>query len=258
MASTDPSSGQNLPAAPSGERALDHRYTRDHGVNPLIYWLVRGVLQPFFHLYFRMSRIGREHIPAEGAVIVAANHRSFLDPFIIGTCARRPMYYVAKKELFRGRFVSAILRSLGAFPVDRGAGDADSMATARAVLERGDILLIFPEGTRIRPGALGNPKRGVARLALETGAPIVPVAIIGTENVRKGWRIRPHKVRVRAGAPLRFPQTDRVTPELATAVTDRVWPCVQLQWQWLGGQPPAQLPAPAVRPQIPERTAVGG
>lgn len=258
MQSSDPLRPERLPAQPGGERAALHSYTRDRGVNSLAYWFVRGVLQPFFHLYFRMSRIGREHIPAEGAVIVAANHRSFLDPFIIGTCARRPMYYVAKKELFRGRFVSAILRSLGAFPVDRGSGDADSMATARAVLERGDILLIFPEGTRIRPGALGAPKRGFARLALETGAPIVPVAIIGTEDVRKGWRIRPRKIRVRAGAPLRFPQTERATPELAAAVTDRVWPCVQLQWQWLGGRPPAQLPAPAERRQIPERVVAGG
>ena len=69
-------------------------------------------------------------------------------------------------------------------------------------------MLIFPEGTRIRPGSLGKPKRGVGRLALETGAPVVPVAVIGTEAVRRGWRIRPHKVRIRAGRPLRFPQVE--------------------------------------------------
>jgi 1-acyl-sn-glycerol-3-phosphate acyltransferase len=211
---------------------------RGRGVNPIVYWLVRGVLQVFFHLYFRLSRIGREHIPNEGPVIVAANHRSFLDPFVIGTMARRPMYYVAKKELFRNRLQSWILSALGAFPIDRGSGDKDAMATARELLERGECVLIFPEGTRVRPGPLGRPKRGVGRLALETGAPVVPVAVFGTEKIRRGWRIRPHKVRIRAGRALRFPQVDKPSPQLAGAVTDRIWPCVELQWEWLGGAAP--------------------
>jgi 1-acyl-sn-glycerol-3-phosphate acyltransferase len=220
-----------------------HTRARDKGVNPLVYLLVRALLQPFFHVYFRMARIGREHIPAKGPVIIAANHRSFLDPFVIGTMARRPMYYMAKKELFRRRWLAWILNALGAFPIDRGAADADSIETARAILARGDIVLIFPEGTRIRPGSLGKPKRGVGRLALETGAPVVPVAVIGTEAVRRGWRIRPHKVRIRAGRPLRFPEVEHVSLALAGAVTDRIWPCVMLQWEWLGGLPPIRRAA---------------
>ena len=200
-------------------------------------------MQPFFHIYFRLSRIGREHIPAEGPVIVAANHRSFLDPFVIATMARRPMYYVAKRELFKNRLQAWILNALGAFPVDRGAGDGEMLETAKAILARGDIVLIFPEGTRIRPGSLGKPKRGVGRLALESGAPVVPVAVIGTEAVRRGWRIRPHKVRIRAGRALRFPQVEDGSPALATAVTDRIWPCVMLQWEWLGGVPPIRRAA---------------
>jgi glycerol-3-phosphate dehydrogenase (NAD(P)+) len=213
-------------------------------VNPIVYWLVRAILQPLFHLYFRLSRIGREHIPHTGPVIIAANHRSFLDPFVIGVCARRPIYYVAKRELFEFHPLLAwLLNSLGAFPVHRGAGDADMIDTAKAILARGDIVLMFPEGTRRRPGALGRPKRGVGRLAAETGAPVVPVAVIGTEAVRRGWRIRPHKIRIRIGRPLTFPKVEKASPRLATAVTDRIWPNVMLQWEWLGGLPPLRRAA---------------
>jgi glycerol-3-phosphate dehydrogenase (NAD(P)+) len=154
---------------------------RTRGVNPLVYWVVRAILQPFFHVYFRLGRIGREHIPGTGPVILASNHRSFLDPFVIAVMARRPIYFVAKKELFAFHpVVSWLLGALGAFPIDRGASDQQAMATARAILERGEVVLMFPEGTRVRPGALGIARRGVGRLALETGAPVVPVAVIGT------------------------------------------------------------------------------
>jgi glycerol-3-phosphate dehydrogenase (NAD(P)+) len=222
------------------DRAAYLDRARNRGVNPVLYWIVRGLLQPFFHLYFRLSRVGREHLPQDGPMIIAANHRSFLDPFVIGTLVRRPVYFVAKKELFRKPLVAWFLNSLGAFPIDRGNADGDAMATAREILERGDVVVIFPEGTRVRPGALGTPKRGVGRLALETGAPVVPVSVIGTEAIRRGWRIRPHKVRIRCGGPLRFPVVHDPSPDLARAVTDRIWPCVALQWEWLGGLLPVR------------------
>ncbi|HEX4806745.1 MAG TPA: 1-acyl-sn-glycerol-3-phosphate acyltransferase [Conexibacter sp.] len=220
-----------------------HRRARERGVNPIVYWLVRAVLQPFFHLYFRLSRIGREHIPEDGPVIVAANHRSFLDPFVIATMTRRPIYYVAKKELFGNRLQAWILNALGAFPVDRGNADQDMVDTAKAILARGDCVLIFPEGTRVRPGPPGRAKRGVGRIVLETGAPVVPVAVIGTTDIRRGWRIRPRKVRIRAGRPLTFPRVETASRELAQAVTDRIWPCVMLQWEWLGGISPLRRAA---------------
>jgi len=213
------------------------------GVNPVIYWLARAFLQPFFHVYFRMKRIGMEHVPTEGPIIIASNHRSFMDPWVIGMLLRRPVYYVAKTELFHRPFTAWLLSSLGAFPVDRGGGDRDAMDAARRILERGDVVVIFPEGTRIRPGALGTPKRGVGRLALQTGAPVVPVALIGTGAIRRGWRIRPHRVRIRAGRPLRFPHVDEPSVALARAVTDRIWPCIELQWEWLGGTPPLRRAA---------------
>jgi glycerol-3-phosphate dehydrogenase (NAD(P)+) len=205
------------------------------GVNPVVYRVLRTLLVPFFLVYFRMQRIGREHLPRRGPLLLASNHRSFLDPFVIGTMVRRPVYYMAKRELFEKRWQAWILNALGAFPVERGAGDRDAMATARAILERGDCVVVFPEGTRVRPGPLGEPRRGVGRLALETGAPVAPIAVIGTEDVRRGWRIRPRKVRIRAGRPLLFPTTRSSSPALATAVTDRIWACVRLQWDWLGG-----------------------
>jgi glycerol-3-phosphate dehydrogenase (NAD(P)+) len=215
-----------------------HHRARTQGVNPLLYGVVRVTFQAFFLIYFRMQRIGREHVPAKGPVLVTANHRSFLDPFVIACMARRPMYYVAKQEVFAKPFAAWFLGALGAFPVARGASDEEMISTAKAILARGDVVLIFAEGTRVRPGALGRPRRGVGRLALESGAPVVPVAVIGTETIRRGWRIRPHRVRIRAGRPLRFPVIENPSPALAGAVTDRIWPCVMLQWEWLGGLTP--------------------
>jgi glycerol-3-phosphate dehydrogenase (NAD(P)+) len=237
-------------------RAIDlglfRRRTLDRGVNPLLYWGVRAILQPLFLVYFRMSRIGREQIPRRGPLLLASNHRSFLDPFVIGMLVRRPVYFMAKRELFQRRWQAWVLNALGAFPVDRGTGDSAAIETARAILERGDCVVIFPEGTRVRPGPLGRPRRGVGRLALETGAPVVPVAVIGTEDVRRGWRVRPRKVRLRAGRPLRFPMPERSSPALAAGVTERVWACVSLQWEWLGGAP-AQSRA-GERPGAPRRS----
>jgi 1-acyl-sn-glycerol-3-phosphate acyltransferase len=205
------------------------------GVNPVVYRIIRTLFVPFFLVYFRLQRIGREHLPSSGPLLLASNHRSFLDPFVIGTLVKRPVYYMAKRELFEKRWQAWVLNALGAFPVDRGAGDGEALATARAILERGDCVVVFPEGTRVRPGPLGDPRRGIGRLALETGAPVAPVAVIGSEDVRRGWRIRPRKVRIRVGRPLLFPTVQQCSPALAAGATQRVWACVSLQWEWLGG-----------------------
>jgi 1-acyl-sn-glycerol-3-phosphate acyltransferase len=219
-------------SAPAKRSATDLNDLREHalgkGVNPVLYWTARAILVPFFLVYLRMSRIGREHLPRRGPLLLAANHRSFLDPFVIGTLVRRPVYYMAKRELFERRWQAWVLNALGAFPVDRGAGDRHAMSTAREILERGDCVVIFPEGTRTRRGPLGDPHRGVGRLALETGAPVAPIAVIGTEHVRRGWRIRPRKVRLRVGRPLRFPTVSEPSPKLAAGMTRRIWACVSL------------------------------
>ena len=217
----------NKPAPPSWDANAYHGRTLERGASRVLYWIVRAVLQPAFHVYFRLSRYGIAHVPKQGPVIFASNHRSFLDALVLGTLVRRPVYYVAKKEHFLHPVRGRVMSMLGAFPVDRGAGDTRAMDTARAILERGDCVCIFPEGTRTRPGPLGSAHRGVGRLALQTGAPVVPVAVIGTEAVRRGWWIRPHRVRIQ-----------NPTPALAAAVTERIWSRVTLQWDWLGGAMP--------------------
>jgi glycerol-3-phosphate dehydrogenase (NAD(P)+) len=222
-----------------------HAYTRAHGVNWPMYLIARILMTPFFLAYFRYARTGREHARLDGGLIVASNHRSFLDPFAIGGALpwRRPMNYVAKVELFERRWQGWLLSRLGAFPIRRSESDEDSIATARRVIERGGTVCIFPEGTRIRSGSLAEPKRGVGRLALQTGAPVIPAAVLGTEHVRRGWRIRPRKVKVRLGRAMTFPRAENPSRGLASTVTARIWPNVELQWEDLGGLPPMRRAA---------------
>ncbi len=229
-----------------GDRiAKYHEYTRTKGVNWVLYLIARLILQPAFLIWLRLERQGREYAKVEGGLIVAANHRSFLDPFVIGASLpwRRPMHYVAKVELFEPAWQGWILSRLGAYPVNRGEADTETVETSRRILARGGALCIFPEGTRIRRGSLAVPHRGVGRLALESGASVLPVAVHGSEHVRDGWKIRPRKVALRAGRALTFPQTENPSPSLAATVTSRIWPNVELQWEWLGGLPPMRKAA---------------
>jgi glycerol-3-phosphate dehydrogenase (NAD(P)+) len=222
-----------------------HDYTRRRGVNWPLYLLARVFMTPFFLVYFRLGRTGREYGRVSGGLIVAANHRSFLDPFAIGAALPwgRPMNYVAKIELFERRWQGWLLSRLGAFPIRRGEADEMAMETARLAVLRGGTVCIFPEGTRIRRGTLATPKRGVGRLALQTGAPVVPTAVFGSEHVRRGWRIRPRQVRVRLGKAMTFPTVEQPSPPLAESVTARIWPNVLLQWEEMGGLPPMRRAA---------------
>jgi 1-acyl-sn-glycerol-3-phosphate acyltransferase len=196
-----------------------HRLAREKGVSRRLYALVRGIVSPLFRAYFRMHISGADCIPAEGPAIVAPNHKSFWDSFFIGVCTRRHVRFMAKTELIEARYGRLLVR-LGAFPVRRGQADADALETARIILRQGGLLALFPEGTRIRdPDNLGHPHRGAGRLALDTGAPLVPCAVTGTERIFRGGFPVPRRVQVAFSPPVSVTDTPP-TPEAASDLID--------------------------------------
>jgi 1-acyl-sn-glycerol-3-phosphate acyltransferase len=144
----------------------------------------------FLRRAYRIEVVGAERIPASGPVILVANHESIWDPFILGVATPREIHYMAKSELFRSRPLAAAMRSFNAFPVERGGGDRAAMSEAGQLLERGAVLGMFPQGTS-KPERQIGWHRGAARLALATGAPLVPVRLSGTRELpfTRGMRI---------------------------------------------------------------------
>jgi 1-acyl-sn-glycerol-3-phosphate acyltransferase len=214
-----------------------HRYAREKGASRVLYALVRGLVVPFMRVWFRLRIDGAEHIPAEGAAIVAPNHKSFWDSFFVAAATRRHVRYMGKSELFEGPWGRTLIR-LGAFPVRRGQADQDALETAREVLRQGGLLALFPEGTRVRdPEELGSPRRGAGRLALETGAPLVPAAITGTDHLFLGPLPKPKRVQLAFAEPI--PAVDLPpTPEAAGELVEgRVWPEVQREFKGLRSRP---------------------
>jgi 1-acyl-sn-glycerol-3-phosphate acyltransferase len=217
--------------ARSTERA--HRYARERGVSPGLYAVVKALASLLMYSSFRIRIAGAEQIPTEGPAIVAANHKSFLDAFFLGLATRRHVRFMAKVELFRGP-LRWLFPRLGAFPVRRGESDRDALDTARTVLEQGGLLIIFPEGTRVdEPDALGSPHHGAGRLAVDSGAPIVPAAIRGTSDLWLGPIPKPRRVDVAFLPPVQVTSsTDPV--ELLDA---SVWPAVRDEYGRLSATP---------------------
>ncbi|MFC6145532.1 lysophospholipid acyltransferase family protein [Corynebacterium nasicanis] len=176
------------------------------------YWLYKNVLiGPFLRIWNRPTIEGVENIPASGAAIVASTHQAVMDSFFFPALSPRTITFPAKSEYFTapglvGRLQKWFFTSIGQIPVHRGAagaGDA-TLAAARTVLGRGDVLGIYPEGTRSPDGRIYKGRTGMARIALATDAPIIPLAMIGSRNANPigTWIPRPAKVRMRIGEPI--------------------------------------------------------
>ena len=152
----------------------------------MVFKLVRLILNFVFFLCLGLKVEGRENIPDKGAIIVAPNHKSYWDPPVIGTAVNnRIIHYMAKEELFKNPIFGWIIRQFGTFPVKRGTVDRQAVRQAVRELKSGNPLGIFPEGTRIKREGLGRFHSGMASLALMTGTPVVPVAVIGTMDLPK-------------------------------------------------------------------------
>ncbi|HEX6971434.1 MAG TPA: lysophospholipid acyltransferase family protein, partial [Limnochordia bacterium] len=146
---------------------------------PLARWIVWGLLR----LTFRVRVEGLENLPRQGSLILAANHASYIDPPLLGAATPRRLYFMAKRELFTIPLFGALIRRFGAFPVRRGALDRQAIRSALELLARGEAVVLFPEGTRHRSGGLLPGQQGVAMLASRSGAPIVPVGLVGTRRL---------------------------------------------------------------------------
>ncbi|MBE7323266.1 1-acyl-sn-glycerol-3-phosphate acyltransferase [Nocardioides sp. Y6] len=180
----------------------------------MLYWFLKWIaLGPFLRVIFRPHAQGVEHVPAEGPAILACNHLSYADWLFMPLTLPRRVTFVAKAEYFtspgiKGFFQKMFFSGVGQVPIDRASGSAaaGAMASAAKILGQGDLFGIFPEGTRSHDGKLYRGKTGVARLALSTGVPVIPVAVVGTDVVAPpgktfGSFTRPH---VRFGKPLDF------------------------------------------------------
>jgi 1-acyl-sn-glycerol-3-phosphate acyltransferase len=169
------------------------------------YTLVRILISLPTLLFYRVGAIGRENVPRTGALVLAPNHFSQMDHFFVGVHLRRKIRFMAKSQMFGPPVLTYIYKHGGVFPVRRGQQDEEAFKTVFTILDRDEMLLVYAEGGRSRSDRLGEPKPGIGRIALESGAPIVPVAIYGSAGVRRWKRFRFPRVTIQFGEPISFP-----------------------------------------------------
>ena len=172
----------------------------------MLYQLVKAMTAGALRVFFRLRVVGAEHVPREGAALLAANHVSLLDPPVVGAAAPRPLHFMAKAELFRLPLLGTLIRRLNAHPVEREGADAGALRHALLLLREGQALLVFPEGTRGTEGRLQPGRPGAGMLAALSEAPVVPVYVQGTGHAlpRGAGRPRRASITVRYGPALRF------------------------------------------------------
>lgn len=217
----------------AAEMAPFHEYARTHGPG-WTYPAARVLLTPVALLLYRTRAIGRGNVPASGGFILAPNHFSNMDHFFCGVYLRRQIRFMAKSQFFGGQPVlSYVFRVAGHFPVRRGERDDEAFATAHSILARGGCVGMYAEGGRSRTGGLGEPKAGIGRLALESGAPVVPVAIHGSKDVR-GWRRgRLPRITVSYGEPLTLERVEEPSKEQALEAARTIFARVREQYEAL-------------------------
>ncbi len=175
----------------------------------MAYWIVKGILSPILKLLFKVRVEGLENVPKSGPIIMASNHVSFSDSIFLPLVLRRRITFVAKAEYFDDPKTAWFFRAIGQIPIRREGGSASQRAleSARDVLDTGGVFGIYPEGTRSPDGRLYKGHTGIARLALQTKAPIVPVAMIGTREAQPIGQVKPNffsKITVSFGKPLTY------------------------------------------------------
>jgi 1-acyl-sn-glycerol-3-phosphate acyltransferase len=199
-----------------------HERARTRDPDPM-YEIVRTVVTAIAYGFFRMRAIAGELVPANGPVILAPNHFSFFDHFFLAAALRRKVRFMAKSQLF-ARPLQYVYTHGGVFPVRRGHRDDEAFITAKAILRRDGVVAMYCEGGRSRTGKLSEEaKPGIGRLALESGAPVAPVAIFGSSKVRNWRKLQFPKVTVLYGTPFRFEQVDEPTREQQQAAADQIF-----------------------------------
>ena len=202
-----------------------HERSRTREPN-FVYECVRAALSPVAVGLYRARAIGSENVPRAGPVLLTPNHFSQMDHFFAGVYLRRRLRFMAKSQLFGPPVLTSIFTHGGVFPVRRGYKDEEAFKTAGAIFEQGGSVLVYAEGGRSRTGGLGEPRPGIGRIALESGVPVVPVAIHGSGSVRKWKKMTFPKVTVQYGEPITFPVHESPSREqqmeAATTVVDVV------------------------------------